>query len=486
VYKDLRTFLDALEQDGDLVRVNTEVSRDLEITEIYDRTIKKGGPALLFENVSGFDIPVAINVLGTDRRMARALGAETLDELPEKIDEWLDFIKEPPVGGLIAKLKALPKLAEVGSFFPKEVKKAPVKEVVNTTNPSFNDFPVIQSWPDDGGRYITLPLVFTHDPESGKRNCGIYRMQVYDDTTSGMHWHPHKDGARHYKKSEAKKQRIEVAAVIGADPASTFCGAAPLPPDIDEMLFSGVLRKKAVEMVKCETIDVMVPAHAEIVFEGYVEPDERRLEGPFGDHTGYYSLADDFPVFHLTAVTHRKNPIYQTIVVGPPPQEDCPMGGAIERLFLPLMQMQLPEVVDYHLPYEGVFHNLMIVSIRKSYPGHARKIMNSIWGLGQAMFTKMILVVDEDVNVRDYREVAWKALNNIDPERDMQFTMGPLDILDHASRICGYGSKVGVDATTKWKGEGFDREWPDVIEMSPDVKAKIDGLWDELGITLPE
>jgi 4-hydroxy-3-polyprenylbenzoate decarboxylase len=309
-------------------------------------------------------------------------------------------------------------------------------------------------------------------------------MQVYDGQTTGMHWQTHKQGAEHYRrmKAEGKQTRMEVAVAIGADPATMFSAILPLPPDLDEMLFAGFMRSKSVEMVKCETVDIDVPANAEIILEGYVELGETRTEGPFGDHTGFYSLADEYPVFHITCITHRKDPIYATTIVGPPPMEDYYMGKTIERVFLPLMRLQLPEVVDMAMPAEGIFHNLMLISIRKSYPGQARKVMNSIWGLGQAMFTKCIVVVDHDVDVQNYSEVAWKALNNIDPERDIQFTMGPIDSLDHSSRLANFGSKMGIDATKKWPEEGFARPWPDVLEMDAEVKKRVDGICKRLGL----
>jgi 4-hydroxy-3-polyprenylbenzoate decarboxylase len=330
-------------------------------------------------------------------------------------------------------------------------------------------------------------MVFSRNPETGKRNCGMYRLQVFDERTTGMHWQTHKQGAEHYRRrlaaaGKGERARMDVAVAIGADPATMYSAILPLPPDLDEMMLAGFLRGKPVEMVKCHTIDLEVPAHAEIVLEGYVELGETRREGPFGDHTGYYSLADDYPVFHVTCVTQRRDPIYPTTIVGPPPMEDFYMGKAIERIFLPLLRLQLPEVRDMCMPAEGIFHNLMLVSIRKSYPGHARKVMSAIWGIGQAMFSKVIVVVDDDVDVQNLSETAWRALNNIDPERDIQFTMGPIDSLDHASRLVNYGSKMGVDATRKWPGEGFTREWPEVIRMSPEVKARVDQLWKKAGL----
>jgi 4-hydroxy-3-polyprenylbenzoate decarboxylase len=478
---DLRDFITALERAGELTRVREEVDPVLEITEIADRSVKKGGPALLFENPKGSNVPVLINSMASMRRMEIALGVDSVEDVAERIAEMIQM-KTPQ--GLLGKLKMLPKLAELGSFFPKEVSSGPCQEVVKKDAFSLYDYPVLTCWPRDGGPFITLPLVFSRNPVTGKRNCGMYRLQVYDERTTGMHWQTHKQGAEHYRRllAEGKQERMDVAVAIGSDPATMFSAILPLPPDLDEMMFAGFLRGKPVEMVKCKTVDIEVPANAEIVLEGYVTLGELRTEGPFGDHTGFYSLEDEYPVFHLTCITQRKRPIYATTIVGPPPMEDYYMGKTIERVFLPLMRLQLPEVIDMAMPAEGIFHNLMLISIRKSFPGHARKVMNQIWGLGQAMFTKCIVVVDHDVNVHDYSEVAWKALNNIDPERDIQFTMGPIDSLDHSSRLPNYGSKMGIDATRKWEAEGFKRPWPAVLEMDPDVKRRVDPICKKLGI----
>jgi 4-hydroxy-3-polyprenylbenzoate decarboxylase len=480
-YRDLRDFLRALEQNRELKRIPFEVDPILEITEFADRAVKQNGPALLFEKPKGYGIPVLINAFASMRKMELALEVASVEEVAARIVEFLEM-RMPE--GLIGKLKMLPKLAEMGAFFPKVVSQGACQEVVRTDSFSLLDYPILQCWPEDGGRFITLPLVFSRNPDTGKRNCGMYRMQVFDDRTAGMHWQTHKQGAEHYRRRmrEGKQTRMDVAVAIGSDPATMYSAILPLPPDLDEMMIAGFLRGKPVEMVKCETSDLEVPANAEIVLEGYVELGELRREGPFGDHTGFYSLDDDYPVFHATCVTHRKNPIYATTIVGPPPMEDFYMGKAIERIFLPLMRLQLPEVRDICMPAEGIFHNMILVSIRKSYPLHARKVMHAIWGLGQAMFSKCIVVVDEDVDVQNVREVAWKALNNIDPERDIQFVMGPIDSLDHASRLPNYGSKMGVDATRKWKEEGFVRPWPDVIRMNEDVKQRVDELWKKAGL----
>ncbi len=481
-YKDLRAFLKKLEKEGELKRITAEVDWKLEVTEIADRVTKQGGPALLFENIKGSKLPLAINLFGTHRRMNLALEVNDLQEVADRISGFIDF-KTP--SGLVDKLKMLPKLGELGAFFPKTVKSGPCKEVVKREGFSLLDFPIIQCWPQDAGRFITFPLVFTRNPETGKRNVGVYRMQVFDERTTGMHWQTQKHGAEHFRRARSRygEGKLEVAVAIGADPATVFCGIVPAPPDVDELLLAGFLRRSPVELVKCETVELEVPANAEIILEGYVDLNEFRREGPFGDHTGYYSLADDYPVFHVTCVTHRRDPIYLTIIVGPPTQEDYFMGYAIERILLPIMKLQFSEIVDVHMPAEGIFHNLMIVSIRKSYPGHARKIMSAIWGLGQAMFTKVLVVVDEDVNVHDPGEVAWKALCAIDPERDVEFHLGPVDTLDHAARLPDFGSHMGIDATRKWASEGYARgPWPDEIRMDENTRARIAARWKQLGL----
>jgi 4-hydroxy-3-polyprenylbenzoate decarboxylase len=522
-YQNLRQFIARLEQERELQRISERVDVDLEITEITDRVSKAGGPALLFErpcsarDSKDYAAPVLINALGSKRRLELALEAASVDEVAGRIDELLDT--KPPAG-FIDKLRMLPKLAELGSFMPKTVKDGPVKEVIEREGLSLAEFPIMQCWPQDAGRFITWPMVITRSPKTGRRNVGCYRMQVFDDRTTAMHWQIHKGGAEHFRalgraatargtgvppvtpwqgsgggfppgsgelpegQGGRSARRMDVAVAIGAEPLTMLSGILPLPEDLDEFLFAGFLRRQPVELVKCETMDLEVPAEAEIVLEGYVNLDDLRQEGPFGDHTGYYTLAEPFPAFHITCVTHRRDPIYVSTVVGPPPMEDYWMGHAVERLFLPLMRRQMPEVVDMHMPAEGIFHNLMIVSIRKRYPGHARKVMNAIWGLPGAMFTKCIVVVDDDVDVHNVREVAWKALNHIDPERDIQFTLGPVDQLEHASRLPSFGSKMGVDATHKWPSEGFTRPWPDEIRMDEATKKKVDGIWQRLGLKL--
>jgi 4-hydroxy-3-polyprenylbenzoate decarboxylase len=480
-FTDLRDFIRALEKNGELKRIAFEVDPYLEITDFADRAVKQTGPALLFEQPKGSRVPLLINAFASMKRMQIALGVDDIDDIALRIAGFLE-IQKPE--GLLDKLKMIPKLTEISSAFPKTVSDGPCKEVIQCENFSLDEFPILHCWPGDGGRFITLPMVFSKDPATGKRNCGMYRMQVYDGQTTGMHWQKHKQGADHYRRlaAEGKQARMNVAVAIGADPAAIFGAILPLPPSIDEMLFAGFLRGKPVEMVKCETSDIDVPANAEIVLEGHLNLGELRREGPFGDHTGFYSLDDDYPVFHIECITHRKNPIYSATIVGPPPMEDFYMGKAIERIFLPLMKMQLPEVRDICMPAEGVFHNLILVSIRKVYPGHARKVMHAIWGLGQAMFSKCIVVVDEDVDVQNVSEVAWKALNNIDPQRDIEFSLGPIDSLDHASRMPNYGSKMGVDATTKFPSEGFTRRWPNAIKMTSDVVSRVDGLWARAGL----
>jgi 4-hydroxy-3-polyprenylbenzoate decarboxylase len=480
-YADLREFVRALEKNKELKRIPFEVDPYLEITEFADRSVKGGGPALLFEKPKGSTVPVLINAFASQRRMELALQVNSADEVAARIVELLET-RMPQ--GLVGKLKMLPKLVEIGAFFPKIVSTGPCKDVIRRENFSLKEFPILHCWPGDGGPFVTLPMVFSKNPDTGKRNCGMYRMQVFDERTTGMHWQTHKQGAEHYRRllKEGTSKRMDVAVAIGSDPATMYSAILPLPPDLDEMMIAGFLRGRPVPMVKCETCDVEVPANAEIVLEGYVELGELRNEGPFGDHTGFYSLDDDYPVFHVTCITHRRDPIYTATIVGPPPMEDFYMGKAIERIFLPLMRLQLPEVRDMCMPAEGVFHNLVLVAIRKSYPGHARKVMHAIWGLGQAMFSKVIVVVDEGVDVQNVREVAWKALNNIDPQRDIEFVMGPVDSLDHASRLPNYGSKMGIDATRKWPQEGFTRPWPEVIAMTPQVKKRVDELWKRAGL----
>ncbi len=473
----LADYITKLEARGELIRVSRELDPYLEITEIADRLVKRGGPALLVEHPKGAAFPLVIGLYGTLARTEFALGG-TFDELAERVRAW---VKTEPPTTMVDKLKQLPRLAEAAGWLPKSVSSAPCQQVT-MAEPDLGKLPVMTCWPEDGGPFFTLPMVFTRDPETGRRNCGMYRMQVFDARTTGMHWQIHKTGARHYAIHERQGTRMPVSVALGGDPAITYASTAPLPDGIDEMIFAGFLRRKPVEMVKCLTNNLEVPADADFIIEGYVDPGERRWEGPFGDHTGYYSLADDYPVFHVTAITHRKDAIYPSTIVGRPPMEDGYMGKVTERLFLPLIQMMVPEIVDLNLPIAGVFHNLAIVSINKQFPGHARKVMHAIWGLGQLSNTKIVIVVDAEVDVQDMDEVIWRVGNHIDPERDTQFTLGPVDVLDHASRLPAYGSKMGIDATKKWAGEGFTREWPDVMHMPPAVTARVDVLMKELGL----
>ncbi|MCK4257758.1 MAG: menaquinone biosynthesis decarboxylase [Halanaerobiales bacterium] len=477
-YRDLREFIKKLEAEGELVRIQTEVDSDLEITEITDRVSKDYGPALLFENVKGSNYPVLINAFGTYKRMAWALGVEKLDDVARDMERFLDV----PGGGWIEKFKKLPLLFEATRFFPKKVRNAPCQEVVEK-DVDLGKIPILKCWPEDGGKYVTLPLVFSKDPETNIQNLGMYRLQVFDKKTTGMHWHIHKDGARIFHKHKKLGKKMEMAVAIGADPATIYASTAPLPPGIDEILFAGFLRKSPVEMVMCKTVDLMVPAHAEFVLEGYVDPEEDfHIEGPFGDHTGYYSLADYYPVFHITCITRKTNPVYNATVVGQPPQEDCYLAKATERIFLPLMKMIIPEIIDMNLPLEGVFHNCVIVSIKKEYPGAARKVMHSLWGLGQMSNAKMIIVVDQDVDVQNLSEVTWRVTNNIDAKRDLIVTEGPLDVLDHSSPLPNYGAKLGIDATKKWPSEGHSREWPEDVVMKEEIKERVTRRWEEYGL----
>lgn len=479
-HKDLNAFIEVLRSLGELKEISAEVDPELEISAITDRVVKQGGPALLFSNVKGYPgIPVLINTFGSQRRMELALGTGSLDDIAAEIAQLIQ-LKIP--ASLIGKIQLLPHLARLANTQPKVVRSGPCQEVVETENPSMGAIPIIKCWPNDGGRYITFAQVITRHPELGTRNVGMYRLQVFDDQTLGLHWQRHKGGAHHYRVAEALGKRLEVAIVLGPDPETMYAGTAPLPDELDEFMLAGFLRRESVELVKCKTIDHQVPANAQIILEGYADPGERRVEGPFGDHQGYYSLPDQYPVFHLTAITHRKNPIYPTTIVGPPPQEDGWLGKATERIFLPLLRTTLPEIVDMDLPIEGIFHNLAIISIDKRYPGHARKVMSALWGLGQMMFTKVLIVVDKDVNVHDMREVAWRVGVSIDPKRDLMLSEGPCDVLDFASQMADYSGKLGIDATTKWPEEGFTRGWPEILRMPEAVNLRIDALWPELGL----
>ncbi len=486
----LQDFIEALAGAGELVRVQEPVAVRLEMAEIADRVMKSpgGGSALLFERPvlddgSAGDIPVAINLFGSWRRMAMALGVERIEEHADRIRELL----QPDVPkGLWAKVQMLPKFAELAKVPPKEVRGKPACQEVVLEGPDVDlrKLPIMTSWPGDAAPFITFPMVVTKDPETGVQNVGMYRMQVVDGTTTFMHWQRHKGGAGHYRKHrEAGIARMPVAVALGADPATMYTPTAPLPPGIDEYLFSGFLRRESLRVTEAVGSDLRVPAEAEIVLEGYVDTTaELGMEGPFGDHTGFYTPADRFPYFHVERITMREGAVYPSTIVGRPPVEDVYLGGATERIFLPLLQMTMPEVVDYHMPPEGIFHNLVFVAIRKEYPGHAYKVMNGLWGQGLMSLAKLIVVVDDFIDVKDPREAWWYALNNIDPERDVRFTMGPVDDLDHSARGPAYGSKMGLDGTKKWPEEGFDRVWPDVIEMDDETKRKVDEMWDRLGL----
>jgi 4-hydroxy-3-polyprenylbenzoate decarboxylase len=488
----LRDFVRVLDEAGELVRVTAPVKVDREITEVADRVMKSagGGAALLFEHPvlqgggrSAF--PVGINLFGSLRRMELALGAPTLDSIGDRITELL---KTQLPDSLAGKLSLLPKLAEVTRFPPRPFSgSAPCQaSVLREREVDVRKLPHLVCWPGDGGPYITLGMVITRDPATRVRNVGLYRVMVQGPRELAMHWQRHKVGAAHWREMAERGERMPVAIVLGADPASMYSASAPLPPNVDEFLFAGFLRREPVRLTKCLTNDLEVPAEAEIVLEGYIDPAEPLvMEGPFGDHTGFYSLADLYPRVHLTAMTHRPGAVYPATIVGRPPMEDYYLGHATERIFLPLLRLTMPEIVDYHMPDYGIFHNLVFVSIDKKYPGQAWKVMNGLWGAGLMSLAKVIVVVDKWVNVRDADEAWWVALNNIDPERDSRFTLGPIDVLDHSSRAFTFGSKLGIDATRKLPEEGFNREWPGVITMDAETRRKVDAMWASLGITLP-
>ena len=489
----LQDFIARLDGAGELVRVARRVSVVREITEVADRCMKApaGGPALLFTQpaLAGGNpssIPVAINLFGSHKRISLALGVSDLNEISARITQLLTM--KPPEGWR-EKLALLPKLAELTRYPPHTVHgHPPCQEVVlQGSDVDLGALPIITCWPEDGGPYITLPQVITRDPKTGVRNVGMYRVQVLGKDLLAMHWQRHKVGAAHWRDMAARGEKMPVAIVLGGDPASIYSASAPLPPNIDEYLFAGFLRRAPVHLAKAATVDLLVPAEAELVIEGYVDPAEPLvLEGPFGDHTGFYSLADYYPAVHVTAITMRTNPVYPTTIVGRPPMEDYYLGHATERIFLPLLKLTVPEIVDYHMPAYGIFHNLVFVSIKKQFPGQAWKVMNALWGMGLMSLAKLIVVLDADVNVQDAEEAWWVALNHIDPERDIRFTMGPIDVLDHSSRAFTYGSKMGIDATRKWKEEGFDREWPRPIVMDQETKRRVDAMWGELGIDVGE
>jgi len=477
-YKNLQDFIHALEAMGELKRINAEVSPELEITEIADRMSKTNGPALLFESVKGSRFPLLINAFGSYRRMESALNCSSFDDIAKRITEYL-HVKPPE--SFTDKIKMLFTLKEVADYLPKKVKKAPCQDTVYDSGKMLDRLPILTCWPHDGGPFITLPIVITKDPENGIQNIGMYRMHKYDNTSTGMHWQYNKDGTRHFDKFKNMGKRMEVAVALGGSPAVTYAATAPLPPDVDELVFAGFLNSERVEIIKAKTVDLMVPAESDFIIEGYVDPSEEKIEGPFGDHTGFYSPADTYPVFHVTCITCRKNAVYPATVVGKPPMEDCYMAKATERIFLPMIKMLVPEISDLELPMEGVFHNCALVSIDKKYAGQAKKVINILWGLGQMASTKFIAVFDEDIDLRDTRTVVWKLLNNVDPGRDLLFSEGPLDALDHSSSYPNYGGKMGIDATRKTREEGMGREWPEEIKMDKKIKAMVDSRWKEYG-----
>ncbi len=482
-YRDLQDFMARLEERGELVRIKVEVDAELEITEIADRVMRSGGAALLFEKVRGSDYPVLINAMGTESRMALALGAESLDAKAKEIEDLLGWVWKQVRGFSVFSSipEALPKLPIALSLLPKNVARPLCREVIDD-EAGFDSLPVLKCWPKDGGRFFTLPVVCTVDPENGAQNWGMYRMQVYDDRSCGMHWHLHKDGAHFFQKYRERGQRMPVAVALGSDPAVTYASTAPLPEGVWEAIFAGFLRGKAAEVTTATLSGIKVPADAEFVLEGYVDPAESRIEGPFGDHTGFYSLEDEYPVFHLQRITRRKNPVYPATIVGIPPKEDCFMAKATERLFLPFLKQLCPEIADLTMPLEGVFHNCVIVSIKKRFPGHARKVMDFIWGMGQMMYTKLIVVVDEEVDLKNLSMVAWKVFNNIDARRDLVLSDGPLDALDHSSPMPRYGTRLGIDATRKGPDEGHTRPWPDGLAMSPGIVDLVTRRWKDYGI----
>ncbi|MGO9246578.1 MAG: menaquinone biosynthesis decarboxylase [Verrucomicrobiia bacterium] len=474
-YDSLRDFVQKLDAAGELKRISVEVDPVLEITEIADREMKLpgGGKALLFEKCKGSQFPLLINAYGSTKRMALALGVNDVEDIARELE---GLLKAKPPTSFKEAVSLLGTAFELRHAKPKSVNSGTCKQIVQQ-KPNVNTLPIQKCWPQDAGRFVCMPLVITRDPDNGSRNVGTYRMQVIDERTTFMHWQLHKTGARHWRRYMELKQRMPVAVALGGDPAYAFAATAPLPDGIDEMMLAGFLRKKSVEMVKCDTNDLEVPADCDFVLEGYVEPEGKLdLEGPFGDHTGYYTPPEPYPKFHIERITHRRDAIYPSTIVGVPPMEDFYMGTASVRIFLPVFKTNFNEIVDMALPAEGAFHNLVIVSIKKQFPYHAMKVMHGLWGMGQMMFTKIIVVVDADVNVHDTSEVLFRLTANIDPERDIIFTKGPADVLDHATPIMGFGSKIGIDATHKLKGEANTRPWPPIIKMDDAAKKRVDDL----------
>lgn len=512
MFTDLQSFLRELERRGQLRRVAVEVDPALEISAIADRVSKSpaagnedpprtdpvhgryGGHGLVFENVRGSRFPVAINVFGSYARMKLALGVGDFEELADRVQQ---LVKPEMPTTLLDKIKKLPQLAKLASFGPRIGKRGICQEVVRTDDASLFDLPIIQCWPHDGlagyagkpaeategtGRYITFAGIYTKDPDSGERNVGMYRVQVFSEKLAAVHWHMHHDGARHHRKYARRGERMPLAIVFGGEPVLPYAATCPLPPDVSELLFAGFLNDGGIELVPCKTIPMEIPANAEIVIEGWVDPKRKLIEGPFGDHTGFYSLADRYPAYEVTAITHRRDPVYPTTIVGKPPMEDYYLGKATERVFLPLLKMLIPDIVDYSLPMFGAFHNCVFVSIRKEYPMQARKVISSIWGAGQMMFSKMIVVVDCNVNVHDEQDVLFHMGANVDWRRDIMVVDGPCDILDHATPEYGSGAKIGIDATRKIPGEGRVRDWPDELAMSSEIVKRVEQRWKEYGI----
>jgi 4-hydroxy-3-polyprenylbenzoate decarboxylase len=481
-FSDLQDFVHVLESKGELRRITAEVDPVLEMTEIADRVVREGGPAILFEHAKGSKWPVLLNAMGTEKRMALALGADTLDAKAKEIEGLIaslwDQVREFSM--MKAVRTALERFPEVKALLPRKMRHSSVPWMIDA-EAGLGSFPALKCWPEDGGRFLTLPVVCTVDPENGAQNWGMYRMQIYDDKTAGMHWHAHKDAAHFFDKYSELGRRMPVAVALGSDPAVTYSSTAPLPEGVWEAVFAGFLRGKSADVVKAGLSEILVPADAEFVLEGYVDPAETRIEGPFGDHTGFYSLPDSYPVFHLERFTRRENPIYPATVVGIPPKEDCFMAKATERLFLPLLKQLCPEISDMRMPFEGVFHNCVIVSIKKRYAGQARKVMNFLWGMGQMMYTKLIVVIDDDVDLENLSMVAWKVFNNIDARRDLVFSDGPLDALDHSSPLPRFGTRLGVDATRKLQEEGHPRPWPHDLVMRVDIVDLVTRRWKEYG-----
>ena len=477
--KNTKEFIKKLESEGELKRISIEVDPVLEVTEIADRISKTHGPALLFENIKGSPFPLIINAFGSFRRMEMALGCDSFDDIGRRIES---LIKIKPPGSFTEKIKMLLDLKALSGVTPKKVKRAPCQQqIYDLEGPLLNMLPILTCWPKDGGPFITLPIVITKDPDTGIQNMGMYRMHKYDHATTGMHWQYNKDGNRHFDKYKSRGKRMEVAVALGGAPLVTYAATAPLPPDVDELLLAGFIGSKSIKITRAKTIDIFVPAESDFVIEGYVDPNEDRIEGPFGDHTGFYSPADRYPVFHVNCITCRNDAVYPTTIVGKPPMEDCYMAKATERIFLPAIKMIIPEVVDMELPMEGVFHNCALIAIDKKFPGQAKKVINALWGLGQMASTKYIAVFDKDIDLKDSRTVVWKLLNNVDPKRDLLVSEGPLDALDHSAPYPNFGGKMGIDATRKTREEGMGREWPDEIKMSEEIIEQVNSRWKEYG-----